>query len=74
MNRPEMKKTLRTIITHKEEMAEANAHLIAAAPDLLKACEAAMTWAKTPGNHGGNPYCHDFIKLAEQAIAKTKGE
>lgn len=25
--------------------------------------EAILLWAKTPGNHGGNPYCHSFMKL-----------
>ena len=25
--------------------------------------EAVLLWAKTPGNHGGNPYGHSFMKL-----------
>lgn len=25
--------------------------------------EAILLWAKTPQNHGGNPYGHDFMKL-----------
>ena len=25
--------------------------------------EACLLWAKTPQNHGGNPYCHSFMKL-----------
>ena len=24
--------------------------------------EAILLWAKTPQNHGGNPYCHSFMK------------
>ena len=31
---------------------------------LREVAEAVVEWAKTPGNHGGNPYCHDFVKLA----------
>ena len=46
---------------------------MAAAPDLLEACEAAVTWAKTPGNHGGNPYQHVFMGLIQHAIKKAKG-
>jgi len=26
---------------------------------------AILLWAKTPGNHGGNPYCHSFMKLVD---------
>jgi len=52
----------------------ANARLIAAAPELLGACHAVLDWAKAPGNHGGNPYCKDFVKAAEAAIRRaTKG-
>ena len=50
---------------------DTQSRLVSAAPDLLAACEAAMLWAKTPGNHGGNPYMHNFIKLADAAIAKV---
>lgn len=52
---------------------KANAQLISAAPDLLEACQAAVTWAETPGDHGGNPYLHQFVKLAQSAIAKATG-
>lgn len=37
-------------------------------PELLEACEAALLWAKTPGNHGGNPYKHDFVVMASKAL------
>lgn len=43
-----------------------DARVIAAAPDMLKACEPVLEWAKTPGNHGGNPYTMEFVKLAQQ--------
>lgn len=29
---------------------------------------AVLTWASTPGEHGGNPYCHTFVKLARRAV------
>ena len=25
-----------------------------------------LLWAKTPGNHGGNPYLHGFVQTARQ--------
>ncbi len=56
-----------------DDEMRANARLIAATPELLEACKAAMLWAKTPGNHGGNPYCHNFMGLIEAAIAKAEG-
>ena len=52
----------------------ANVSLISAAPDLLHAAKAAVSWAETPGNHGGNPYGHDFIKLCIDAIEKAEKE
>lgn len=51
----------------------ANARLIAAAPELLEACEAVLKWAATPGNHGGNPYLQPMVKAAEIALAKAQG-
>ena len=47
--------------------------LIKAAPDLLAACHAAVTWAETPGDHGGNPWCKDFVKLADAAVRQADG-
>ncbi len=32
------------------------------------ACEAVIEWAKTPGNHGGNPYCLEFVQKARKAL------
>jgi hypothetical protein len=34
----------------------------------LAACRAVLAWARTPGDHGGNPYCKDFVKLARKAL------
>ncbi len=53
------------------ETMEANARLITASPLLLEVCQAVLEWAKAPGNHGGNPYMHKFVELAEQAIKET---
>lgn len=44
-----------------------------ASPKLLAACEAAILWAETPGNHGGNPWGHAFMKLVEAAVREAKG-
>ena len=27
-----------------------------------------MGWVKTPGDHGGNPYRHQFVKTAERIL------
>ena len=49
----------------------ANAHLIAAAPDLLEALEAIVaTWDGPKYNH----FMADNIDLARAAIAKAKGQ
>ena len=40
----------------------------------FKACEAVMKWAKTPGDHGGNPYFKEFVKLAQKALQKRDKE
>jgi len=34
--------------------------------DLKILCHAVIRWARVPGDHGGNPYCKPFVKLAEQ--------
>lgn len=31
-----------------------------------------LDWAKTSGDHGGNPYTKDFVILAEQALERLK--
>ena len=52
-------------------LPEANARLIAAAPDLLEALEAIIaTWDGPKYNH----FMADNIDLARAAIAKAKGE
>ena len=39
--------------------------------------EMVLLWAKTPGNHGGNPYTKEFVRLScqweeEFPLTKTK--
>ena len=53
--------------------AEANARLIAAAPDMYEALRAVVAWCETPQDHGGNPYCKKFVHLAQDALAKAEG-
>jgi hypothetical protein len=53
-------------VISREEMI-ANSRLIAAAPDLLAACERLLRWA-------GWPHAEKDIELARAAIAKAKGE
>ena len=65
----------------EDEQAEANAYLIAAAPDMLAAleeilpeiecrCQSAFT---DRGLHESNSLCH-HVKTIKAAIAKAKGE
>jgi len=51
-----------------------NGHLIKAAPQMYDALEAVMEWARTPGDHGGNPYRKEFVKKAEAALAAAGKE
>lgn len=51
-----------------------DALLIAAAPDLLEACQAVLEWARTGQDHGGNPYFKPMVKLAQAALLKATGE
>ncbi len=54
-----------------ESTAIADANLIAAAPELLAACEQFML-ADNYGQYGGGSMRHAY-KMAEAAIAKAKG-
>jgi len=51
-----------------QEQQEANARLIAAAPDLLEALEAVVAWLEQ-GDHEG-----ELHTMATAAIAKAKGQ
>ena len=54
---------------------EANACLIAAAPDLLEALYAMLSYtADLNANQGFDEYDHAAVKNARAAIAKAKGE
>ena len=34
----------------------------------IAVAQAVLEWARTPGDHGGNPYCKEFVKLAQRAL------
>jgi len=55
---------------------KANARLIAAAPDLLAACNAIKAWEDTPNSHyvAWPGTLHDAIEAARTAIDKATGE
>lgn len=41
-----------------------------AAPDPLDVCREVLQWARTPQDHGGNPYGHTFVKLAQRVLGE----
>ena len=51
--------------------SEANANLIAAAPDMYKACKMALT--VTGGSKKWEGLTHDFLVEVEKAVAKAEG-
>jgi hypothetical protein len=36
----------------------------------VEACEAAIAWSEKAQDHGGNPECKDFVRLARKALGK----
>jgi hypothetical protein len=62
------------IMAEPFDCADADARLIAAAPDLLEACESFLQMFKTGSNcDKRNPYTRPEVKAAIAAIAKVKG-
>ena len=60
-------------MTLSVEECEANAHLIAAAPELLEACKEALNYVQ--GHNNDEQYYTPRIeRKLEQAIAKAQGE
>ena len=57
------------------EVVEANARLIAAAPELLEACEGLLQIVQDcmPSCKFEDHGCHEIVKLASEAIATAKG-
>ena len=53
---------------------EANARLIAAAPELLEACEYVVKWHRENDTGEGELYGLDFVTTCICAIKKAKGE
>lgn len=48
-------------------------HILPKQTGATEALRAVLLWARTPGNHGGNPYMHGFVKQAERTLAKIEG-
>lgn len=42
--------------------------LMAAAPELLYIAKEVIKWAKTPQDHGGNPYNKEFVMAAKELL------
>jgi hypothetical protein len=38
------------------------------AADGEKLARLVMDWARTPGDHGGNPHCKEFVRLASRML------
>lgn len=58
---------------------KANAHLIAAAPEMLEALKAVDTWFSSPSPSSEEhldwlSFCDNQLNLVRQAIAKAKGK
>ena len=51
---------------------EADVRLIAAAPELYDVALAILEWAAAPGEHGGNPYTKQVVKMAERVVAAVE--
>lgn len=50
---------LDTVYTHQFDNAK---------PEPSPLALAVLEWAKTPGNHGGNPYLLPFVQMAEKEV------
>ncbi|MBA43595.1 MAG: hypothetical protein CMF62_06285 [Magnetococcales bacterium] len=59
------------VISKPDEELKANAHLIAAAPDLLEACEAALKKLNSICQHSNA--AHEAQTMIREAINKAKG-
>ena len=57
----------------REDNAEHIVNVVNNQPHVLAALEAVILWAKTPGNHGGNPWGMAHVKLADKALHLIKG-
>lgn len=42
--------------------------------DLIAVAQAVLDWAAKPRDHGGNPYGHKFVQMADDAMAKINGD
>jgi hypothetical protein len=57
-----------------EENAEANAKLIAAAPEMLEALKYVIQWHREHDSGEGELFGLDFVTTAIQAVSKAEGE
>lgn len=53
---------------------EANANLVAAAPELLESLESLVMWLERHPNSSGQTPANDLARWARAAIVKAKGE
>ena len=44
------------------------------AEDLVSLAESIREWVVTPGNHGGNPYRHQFARTATELLDEFEKE
>ncbi len=64
----------RSIESLDEKILEANAHLMAAAPELLAACEYVVRWHREHDSGEGELFGLDFVTDCISAIAKARGK
>jgi hypothetical protein len=38
----------------------------------MAVCLEVIKWAQEPGNHGGNPYRHQFVRMAYEVVFGEK--
>lgn len=62
-NSYELVDDLRELVNDSQHPPTESAEVVDYEAKHKELAEAILLWAKTPQNHGGNPYGHDFMKL-----------